>query len=71
MRADVDASEKLARALIKYRMEHGISQRELARRAGVSHSTIARLERVGHDCTAETRRRLEGVLTPADRSSST
>lgn len=48
--------EEIARQLIAFRTEHGLSQAELARRCGVSQPAIARLERGEHEPRLATRR---------------
>src|SRR6266542_2182173 len=50
--------EEIARQLIAFRTEHGLSQAELARRCGVSQPAIARLERGEHEPRLATLRRV-------------
>jgi transcriptional regulator with XRE-family HTH domain len=54
--------EAIARLVIKHRAELGITQQELARRIGTSHSAISRLESGQHKATVETLQRVaEGL----------
>ena len=43
-----DAAREIAWQLVKFRMEHGLTQQELAIRAQTSHSQISRLESGQH-----------------------
>jgi transcriptional regulator with XRE-family HTH domain len=54
--------EEIARQLIAFRIEHGLSQAELARRCGVSQPAIARLERGEHEPRLATLRRVAHAL---------
>ena len=54
--------EQIARQLIAFRVEHGLSQAELARRCGVSQPAIARLERGEHEPRLATLRRVAHAL---------
>ncbi len=54
--------ERIARLVIRVRMELGISQEELARRVGTSASAIARLEAGHHRPSVETLRRVARAL---------
>lgn len=54
--------EELARLVIKYRSAQGISQEELARRVGTSHSAISRIESGRHKTSVETLQRLAHAL---------
>lgn len=54
--------EDIARQLIAFRIEHGLSQAELARRCGVSQPAIARLERGEHEPRLATLRRVAHAL---------
>lgn len=54
--------EGIARQLIAFRIEHGLSQAELARRCGVSQPAIARLERGEHEPRLATLRRVAHAL---------
>jgi len=54
--------ERIARMVIRVRMELGISQEELARRVGTSASAIARLEAGHHRPSVETLRRVARAL---------
>ncbi|MGH2450236.1 MAG: helix-turn-helix domain-containing protein [Candidatus Limnocylindria bacterium] len=54
--------EQIARQLIAFRIEHGLSQAELARRCGVSQPAIARLERGEHEPRLATLRRVAHAL---------
>lgn len=54
--------EDLARLVIKHRAALGISQQELARRVGTSHSAISRLESGRHKTGVETLQRVAEAL---------
>ncbi len=54
--------EEIARQLIAFRLEHGLSQAELGRRCGVSQPAIARLERGEHEPRLATLRRVAHAL---------
>lgn len=54
--------EELARLVIKHRAALGISQEELARRVGTSHSAISRIESGRHKTSVETLQRLAHAL---------
>ena len=54
--------EDLARLVIKHRATLGISQQELARRVGTSHSAISRLESGRHKTSVETLQRVAEAL---------
>ena len=54
--------EELARLVIKHRGALGISQKELARRVGTSHSAISRIESGRHKTSVETLQRLAHAL---------
>lgn len=54
--------ERIARLVIRVRMELGISQEELARRVRTSASAIARLEAGHHRPSVETLRRVARAL---------
>jgi transcriptional regulator with XRE-family HTH domain len=54
--------EEIARQLIAFRIEHGLSQAELARRCGVSQPAIARIERGEHEPRLATLRRIAHAL---------
>src|SRR5258708_14767750 len=54
--------ERIARLVIRLRMELGVSQEELARRVGTSASAIARLESGQHRPSVETLRRVARAL---------
>lgn len=58
----LDQFEELARLVIKYRAARGMSQMELARRVGTSHSAISRLESGRHKATVETLQRVAHAL---------
>jgi DNA-binding XRE family transcriptional regulator/phage-related protein len=53
-RARLAAFEQAARLLIRYRMDHGLSQTQLAERAGISHSVVSRIETGQHRTNLET-----------------
>jgi DNA-binding XRE family transcriptional regulator len=52
----------VANQVIKYRIDHGLSQTALARRLGVSQSVVGRLELGEHEPKISTLRRLSQVL---------
>lgn len=52
----------IAAQVILYRTRQGISQAELAKRVGTSHSAISRLESGEHASTVETLRRVAHAL---------
>jgi len=54
--------EELARLVIKHRSVLGLSQEELARRVGTSHSAISRIESGRHKTSVETLQRLAHAL---------
>lgn len=54
--------EELARLVIRHRAALGISQKELARRVGTSHSAISRLESGRHKTSVETLQRVAEAL---------
>ena len=54
--------EELARLVIKHRAALGISQEELARRVGTSHSAISRIESGRHKTSVETLQRLAHAM---------
>jgi transcriptional regulator with XRE-family HTH domain len=54
--------EEIARQLVAFRVEHGLSQAELAKRCGVSQPAIARLERGEHEPRLATLRRVAHAL---------
>ncbi len=54
--------EELARLVIKHRAALGISQDELARRVGTSHSAISRIESGRHKTSVETLQRLAHAM---------
>jgi transcriptional regulator with XRE-family HTH domain len=54
--------EEIARQLVAFRVEHELSQAELARRCGVSQPAIARLERGEHEPRLATLRRVAHAL---------
>src|SRR6266511_707790 len=62
--------EEIARQLIAFRIENGLSQAELARRCGVSQPAIARLERGEHEPRLATLRRVATRSTPTSSSAS-
>jgi len=59
------ADAAIARKLISRRIKSGLTQKELAKRAGVRLETICRLEAGKHAPTRETMARIEVVLTKA------
>jgi ribosome-binding protein aMBF1 (putative translation factor) len=54
--------EALARLVIAYRLEEGLTQQQLARRMGTSHSAISRIESGRHPTSIQTMRRLAEAL---------
>jgi ribosome-binding protein aMBF1 (putative translation factor) len=54
--------EQVARLLIRYRMDHGLSQTQLAQRAGISHSVVSRMETGQHHVNLDTLGRLATAL---------
>ena len=48
---DRERRETMKEELLKYRKEHAISQREMAKRAGISPTTIERIEKGGAPST--------------------
>ena len=54
--------EDLARLVIKHRAALGLSQQELAERAGTNHSAISRIESGRHKTSVETLQRLAEAL---------
>lgn len=54
--------EELARLVIKHRSALGMSQEELAKRMGTSHSAVSRIESGRHKTSVETLRRLAHAL---------
>ena len=59
---ELEPYEQIARQLVAFRIEHGLSQAELARRCGVSQPAIARLERGDHEPRLATLRRVAHAL---------
>jgi transcriptional regulator with XRE-family HTH domain len=60
--AELEPYEQIARRLVAFRIENGLSQTELARRCGVSQPAIARLERGEHEPRLATLRRVAHAL---------
>lgn len=60
--AELAPYEAIARQLVSFRIENGLSQAELARRCGVSQPAIARLERGEHEPKLATLRRVAHAL---------
>ena len=60
--AELEPYEQIARQLVAFRTENGVSQAELARRCGVSQPAIARLERGEHEPRLATLRRVAHAL---------
>ena len=54
--------EEVARVVIRRRAALGISQKELARRVGTSHSAISRLESGRHKASLDTLQRVATAL---------
>lgn len=61
-RERLEPFEELARLVIKHRSALGISQEELAKRMGTSHSAVSRIESGRHKTSVETLRRLAHAL---------
>jgi DNA-binding XRE family transcriptional regulator len=55
-------SRELAWRLIGYRMDHQLTQHDLANEVGISYATILRLERGRHNPSPATRGRLAAAL---------
>ena len=60
--AEYTVARTIAQQLIKYRMAHNLTQEELARRAGTSHSQISRLESGQHHSSVVTLEKIAGAL---------
>jgi DNA-binding XRE family transcriptional regulator len=54
--------EEVAWQLIRYRMDHKLTQQQLARKVGTSHSQISRIESGRHRTSVETLRRIAEAL---------
>src|SRR5258706_13534063 len=54
--------EDVARLVIKFRVKHSLTQKELAARVGTSHSAISRIESGQHKTSVETLRRIAKAL---------
>jgi transcriptional regulator with XRE-family HTH domain len=54
--------EEIARLVIKHRASLGLSQQELARRVGTSHSAISRIESGRHKTSVSTLQRVAEAL---------
>ncbi|MHB8509296.1 MAG: helix-turn-helix transcriptional regulator [Candidatus Dormibacteria bacterium] len=52
----------IAWLLIKYRMEHGLTQQQLAQLVGTSHSQVSRIESGRHRTSLETLERIAHAL---------
>ncbi len=59
---ELEPYKQIARGLVVFRTENGLSQAELARRCGVSQPAIARLERGEHEPRLATLRRVAHAL---------
>lgn len=59
---ELEPYEQIARQLLAFRTESGLSQAELARRCGVSQPAIARLEAGEHEPRLATLRRVAHAL---------
>jgi ribosome-binding protein aMBF1 (putative translation factor) len=62
-RMRLDPFEQVARLLIRYRMDHGVSQTQLAERVGISHSVVSRIETGQHRSNLETLSRIALALS--------
>lgn len=60
--ARLSTAEALARLLLAYRLDHDLSQRQLAARIGTTHSLISRLESAQAPVTLTTMRRITQAL---------
>lgn len=60
--AEYAVERRIAQQLIKYRMANGLTQEELARRAGTSHSQISRLESGQHHSSVATLEKIAEAL---------
>jgi len=56
------AFREVAWLIIKYRMDHGLTQQELADRVGTSHSAISRIESGRHNTSLNTLVRIAHAL---------
>jgi ribosome-binding protein aMBF1 (putative translation factor) len=61
-RARLAPYEQLARIVIRRRMELGLTQEDLAKRMGTSHSAISRIESGQHATSVQTLQRLAAAL---------
>jgi ribosome-binding protein aMBF1 (putative translation factor) len=61
-RARLAPYEQLARIVIRRRMELGLTQEDLAKRMGTSHSAISRIESGQHSTSVQTLQRLAAAL---------
>lgn len=70
------AARDIAWQIVKYRLDHNLTQQELAARVGTSHSQISRIESGRHRMSLDTLRRigdafgLKLVITFAPKSES-
>lgn len=55
-------AREIAWQVVKYRMEHNLTQQELAARVGTSHSQISRIESGRHQTSVGTLRRIGEVF---------
>ncbi len=62
------ARASLARKIIRDRVKVGLSQRQLALRAGVRVETLCRIETGKHTASVATIQKLDKVLTEAERA---
>ena len=62
-RMRLDPFEQVARLLIRYRMDHGLSQTQLAERVGISHSVVSRIETGQHRTNLDTLSRIALALS--------
>src|SRR5713226_2711135 len=54
--------EDIARLVIRFRAKHNLTQQELAKLVGTSHSAISRIESGQHKTSVETLRRIAKAL---------
>ena len=62
LRDERAAFREIAWLIIKYRMDHGLTQQELAERVGTSHSAISRIESGRHNTSLYTLFRIAHAL---------
>ena len=60
--AEYAVERRIAQQLIKYRMANNLTQEELAKRAGTSHSQVSRLESGQHHSSVATLEKIAEAL---------